>query len=294
MLVGGSPRALGTISPPCRKLTKLVDQGTVTGWDDPRMPTVRGVLRRGLTVEALKEFVMTQGASRNTNSMSWDKIWAINKQRIDPVIPRFCAIEKQSLVELTLSDGPAKPTPKQENLHPKDPTMGTKTMYTAKTIYLRQDDAQVCGRISRTCQFWLACTEAGLVATLSMSPHGRERRSRHDVGIDSVNAETTSRATMDVASVRRASIVAMDTLSRVRLRTHCGRLVGCSLGLCDTLARGRKASRPVAESLRPHVSCEYPHITRPWGRWEPSQLLASRIATGEPFYEHHSHRHHGC
>jgi len=126
-----------------RKLTKLVDTGVVTGWDDPRMPTVRGVLRRGLTVEALKEFVMTQGGSRNTNSMSWDKIWAINKQKIDPVVPRYCAIEKGSLVELTLSDGPEKPTIKKENLHPKDPSMGTKDMYLAKKVYLRKEDAQV-------------------------------------------------------------------------------------------------------------------------------------------------------
>ena len=37
-------------------------------WDEPRMPTVRGVLRRGLTVEALKEFVMTMGASRNSGA----------------------------------------------------------------------------------------------------------------------------------------------------------------------------------------------------------------------------------
>jgi len=126
-----------------RKLTLLVQRGIVTGWDDPRMPTVRGVLRRGLTVEALKEFVMTQGASRNTNSMSWDKIWAINKQRIDPIIPRFCGIEEASLVVLTLADGPASPTPKQENLHPKDPSMGTKEMFLAGKVYLRQEDVQV-------------------------------------------------------------------------------------------------------------------------------------------------------
>ncbi|KAK3902188.1 Glutamyl/glutaminyl-tRNA synthetase [Staphylotrichum tortipilum] len=40
-----------------RKLTKVVDAGIVSGWDDPRMPTVRGILRRGLTVPALREFM---------------------------------------------------------------------------------------------------------------------------------------------------------------------------------------------------------------------------------------------
>jgi len=56
---------------------------------------------------------MTQGGSRNTNSMSWDKIWAINKQKIDPVIGRYCAIEEKSLVKFTLAGGPAKPTVKK-------------------------------------------------------------------------------------------------------------------------------------------------------------------------------------
>ena len=47
-----------------RKLTWLVDENIVSGWDDARMPTVRGVLRRGLTVEALKMFIIAQGSSR--------------------------------------------------------------------------------------------------------------------------------------------------------------------------------------------------------------------------------------
>jgi len=126
-----------------RKLTILVDRGVVAGWDDPRMPTVRGIVRRGLTVTTLKEFVMTQGASRNTNSMSWDKIWALNKQEIDPVIPRYCAMEEKSLVALVMTGGPDKPVSQKQNLHPKDPSMGQKDLWTANTVYLRQEDMAV-------------------------------------------------------------------------------------------------------------------------------------------------------
>lgn len=66
-----------------------MQNGYVTGWDDPRMPTVCGMLRRGLTVDALKEFIIAQGSSKAVTLMEWDKLWAINKKFLDPVVPRF-------------------------------------------------------------------------------------------------------------------------------------------------------------------------------------------------------------
>lgn len=44
------------------------------------MPTVRGILRRGMTVEGLKQFVVAQGSSRSVVVMEWDKIWSFNKK----------------------------------------------------------------------------------------------------------------------------------------------------------------------------------------------------------------------
>ena len=48
--------------------------------DDPRFPTVRGVLRRGMTVEGLKLFIAAQGSSRAVTMMDWTKIWAFNRK----------------------------------------------------------------------------------------------------------------------------------------------------------------------------------------------------------------------
>lgn len=61
--------------------------------DDPRLPTVRGVLRQGLTIEGLKQFILAQGGSRSVVMMEWDKIWAFNKKVLDPIAPRYTALD---------------------------------------------------------------------------------------------------------------------------------------------------------------------------------------------------------
>lgn len=53
-----------------------------------------GIRRRGLTVEALRQYMLAQGPSQAVVSLEWDSIWALNKKVIDPVAPRFWAIEK--------------------------------------------------------------------------------------------------------------------------------------------------------------------------------------------------------
>lgn len=60
-----------------RKLTKLVDQGIVWGWDAPNMPTIRGIRRRGMTVPALREFILKQGPSKNIVNFEWGLLWYV-------------------------------------------------------------------------------------------------------------------------------------------------------------------------------------------------------------------------
>lgn len=75
-----------------RKLTELVASGCAEGWNDPRFPTVQGMTRRGLTIDALKDFMLEQGASIKTVLMEWDKIWATNSSYVDKRAKRFNAI----------------------------------------------------------------------------------------------------------------------------------------------------------------------------------------------------------
>ncbi|KAK4243113.1 tRNA synthetases class I, catalytic domain-containing protein [Corynascus novoguineensis] len=124
-----------------RKLTKVVDTGIVTSWDDPRMPTVRGILRRGLTVSALREFMLKQGPSRNAVTMDWTILWATNKKAIDSVAPRHTAVETSQLVVTVIQGGPISPYSEERSKHPKNAAIGTKLVTYASTVLIDQADA---------------------------------------------------------------------------------------------------------------------------------------------------------
>lgn len=125
-----------------RKLQWFVDQGIVSGWDDPRFPTVRGIRRRGLTIEALKQYILMQGASQNTLLLEWDKLWALNKKVIDPVAPRHTAVIKDKIVYCNVQGGPVDREVKETLKHKKNPDIGTKkTIYSSK-IVIDQEDAK--------------------------------------------------------------------------------------------------------------------------------------------------------
>jgi bifunctional glutamyl/prolyl-tRNA synthetase len=122
-----------------RKLTWFVNEGLVDGWDDARMPTVRGVLRRGMTVQGLKEFIIAQGSSRSVVFMEWDKIWAFNKKVIDPIAPRFTALDFDNPVTVNVKGV------KEECLtvpkHPKNNDVGTKSVWIGPKILIDRVDA---------------------------------------------------------------------------------------------------------------------------------------------------------
>lgn len=107
------------------------------------MPTVRGVLRRGMQVEALKQFIIAQGSSRTVTAMQWDKIWSLNRSIVDLIAPRHTAllitnstVPSQSPIEVVVEnvDKPYKlnNVPK----HPKNSQLGLKNCVWATPIIL--------------------------------------------------------------------------------------------------------------------------------------------------------------
>jgi glutamyl-tRNA synthetase len=124
-----------------RKLTKLVDIGAVDGWDDPRFPTVAGLMRRGLAIEALRQFILSQGASRSIATIEWENLWTVNKKYLDPIIPRYSAVTKKDAAILHLNTGSDKYTVEKKPKHPKNNDLGTKDVVYYKDLYLDQVDA---------------------------------------------------------------------------------------------------------------------------------------------------------
>ncbi|KAI5365033.1 Putative ribosomal protein L25/Gln-tRNA synthetase [Septoria linicola] len=125
-----------------RKLQKVVDEGKVWGWDDPRMPTVRGIRRRGMTIPALQEFIVKQGPSKNINMMDWTSFWATNKKYIDPVAKRYTAVESKDKVTVTVTGAPEAARTEEKPVHAKNADLGNKKVVFSKNIILDQADAQ--------------------------------------------------------------------------------------------------------------------------------------------------------
>lgn len=125
-----------------RKLQWFVDTKRVSGWDDPRFPTYRGVLRKGIRKETLVEFMLEQGPSKNTNLMEWDKLWAINKRIIDPICPRFMAVSVEKASVLEVLNGPEKPEAFQVAASPTNAALGNRPYWRSRNILLEFQDAE--------------------------------------------------------------------------------------------------------------------------------------------------------
>jgi glutamyl-tRNA synthetase len=124
-----------------RKLTELVASGEVDGWDDPRFPTVRGMIRRGVQLPVLREFILSQGFSERLVTMKWDKYWSSNKKFLEPRARRFMAIAAATAVPLKLTNVPDGLTSLSVPVHPKDTSLGMRPFFLSNDLLIEQGDA---------------------------------------------------------------------------------------------------------------------------------------------------------
>ncbi|MCS7116429.1 MAG: glutamate--tRNA ligase [Nitrososphaerales archaeon] len=83
-----------------RFLKPLVDNRLVSGWDDPRMPTLVGLRRRGILPEAIREFILSLGVSKVESKPSWDILESFNRKLLDPIAKRYFFVPNPVMLEV--------------------------------------------------------------------------------------------------------------------------------------------------------------------------------------------------
>jgi glutaminyl-tRNA synthetase len=122
-----------------RKLLQLVNEKRVSGWDDPRMPTLCGLRRRGFTPEAIRAFVAASGVSRTNGSTDIEMLEHFQRDDLNQRASRAMAVLHP--LKLVIDNYPAD---KVEFLdvanNPEDASAGNRQVPFSQTIYIEQDD----------------------------------------------------------------------------------------------------------------------------------------------------------
>ncbi len=122
-----------------RKLKQLVDDKIVSGWDDPRMPTLVGMRRRGFTPNAIQAFCKAIGISKSDSLISMSLLEEFVRNDLNRTAPRaMCVLKPLKLIIASLADG-HRETLRAQN-HPNDEAMGYREIAFTKEIYIEQDD----------------------------------------------------------------------------------------------------------------------------------------------------------
>ena len=122
-----------------RKLFQLVDEKLVDGWDDPRMPTIVGLRRRGYTPQSLQLFMDRTGVSKSTQWIDYALLEQALRDDLEPTVPRATAVLRP--IKLVLDNFPADLTEATEApVHPHKPELGTRTLRLARELWIEADD----------------------------------------------------------------------------------------------------------------------------------------------------------
>ena len=130
---------MGAPMRPARRLLRLVNEGRVRGWDDPRMPTLSGLRRRGFPPEALRQFAETIGVAKRESVVEYAALEHAARDVLNRTAPRRMAVLRPLKVVLTnYPEGQVEEVEVGNN--PEDPAAGTRKVAFARELWIERDD----------------------------------------------------------------------------------------------------------------------------------------------------------
>jgi glutaminyl-tRNA synthetase len=122
-----------------RRLIQLVTEGHVRGWDDPRMPTIAGIRRRGYTSEAVRNFCRDIGVSKFNSVIDISRLENALREDLNKRAPRVLGVLRP--LRVVIDNYPEGRTEELEAINnPEDPAAGTRTVPFSRVLYIEQDD----------------------------------------------------------------------------------------------------------------------------------------------------------
>jgi len=122
-----------------RKLLQLVEEHHCSGWDDPRMPTLVGIRRRGYTPEAIRNFVSAIGVSKTNGSIELAMLEHFVREDLNKRTPRVMAVLRP--LKVVIDNYPENQVEEMEAVNnPEDPDAGTRKVPFSRVLYIEQDD----------------------------------------------------------------------------------------------------------------------------------------------------------
>lgn len=124
-----------------RNLAKLVKEGVVSGWDDPRMPTISGLRKRGYTPESLKSFALTVGVSKRENVIDVSLLEFCVRSHLNEQAPRAMAVLDPLKISIK-NYNKSKEESVSFDINPQKPEQGKREILFSKNIYIEREDFQ--------------------------------------------------------------------------------------------------------------------------------------------------------
>ncbi len=122
-----------------RKLKQLVDEGHVTAWDDPRMPTISGLRRRGYTPASIRHFCDLIGVTRSDGVVDMGMLEFAIRDDLDKTAPRaMCVLRPLKVTLTTWAEGEVQELTVPR--HPKDESLGARVIPMTRELFIDQDD----------------------------------------------------------------------------------------------------------------------------------------------------------